>query len=341
MTNNSFALHSVAKKVDPPLVSVIIPAYNADDYVLAAIESCLDQTYDHIEIIVIDDGSTDETRKRIENLIQSNSIRYQYQPNRGLSAARNAGIRLAAGKYLQFLDADDLLLPEKIERQVECLEKTSEPTISCCDFRSFNDADLSNLYDGDIFKGEFPLHDAERLFEFDTFPARWLFPASLVDLVDGFDESMPATEDWLMLWKVLANGARIIYLDEPLALYRKHDRNMTRDFARIAFGHLLAIERVEHYQKQLGLRLYSKRELDALRESFHYEFGLHHLRQNKVLRAGYHFGKALLLSPQRRQPKLLLLAGLPVMKRGALDWAKSADARLWRWRAQLRRTFIG
>lgn len=324
-----------------PLVSIIIPAYNSSNYIVEAIESALQQTHSRVEVLVVDDGSTDDTREKLRGYIKAGKIRYQFQPNRGLSAARNAGIELAEGKYLQFLDADDLISLSKIEKQLRHLESSPMPALSGSDFRFFEGSNAANLFGGDSFKGAFPLESAEQLFEFQTVIHRWLFPASLVRTVGGFEQNMPATEDWLMLWKLAANGTRFIYLDEPLALYRKHSLSMTGDFERIAVGHLLALEHVERHQKQHGLSLYSRHELNALRESYQYELGLFYMRSNRARRGWYHLLKALVLAPNRRQIKMLLVASIPALGAKAIDWVDSADNRLWRWRAQLRKTLVG
>jgi len=327
--------------MNKPLVSVIIPAFNSSDYIVDAIDSALQQTYRPIEVIVVDDGSTDDTREKLKSLIEDGKIRYQSQANRGLAAARNTGIKLAKGTYLQFLDADDLISPTKIEKQVRCLETSPAPAICGCDFRFFEGKNVSKLYGGDLYKGQFPLNSVAHLFEFETVIHRWLFSASLFDVVGNFEEDMPATEDWLMIWKLAASGTRFLYLDEPMALYRKHDKNMTCDFKRAAAGHLRALDHVERYQKQQGSSLYSKRELNALREAYHYELGLFYMRTKRLPRAWNHLLKALTLSSNRRQIKLLLMVALPALGSHALQWVKSADNRLWRWRAQLRKIFAG
>ncbi|MDE5112299.1 MAG: glycosyltransferase, partial [Trichodesmium sp. St7_bin2_1] len=103
-----------------PRVSVIIPVYNCDYYISQAIESILAQTYQSYEIIVIDDGSTDNTRKAIEPYMEK--IHYVYQENQGVSAARNHGIDLAQGELIAFLDADDFFLPDKLTDQVRIFD---------------------------------------------------------------------------------------------------------------------------------------------------------------------------------------------------------------------------
>lgn len=104
-----------------PLVSTIIPVYNGEKYLAEAIESVLTQTYESVEIIVIDDGSTDGTRRVSETF--GDNVRYCYQDNQGTSAARNAGIEIARGAYYAFLDADDVWLSEKLSLQMDVLFK--------------------------------------------------------------------------------------------------------------------------------------------------------------------------------------------------------------------------
>lgn len=102
-----------------PLVSVIIPVYNGSKYILTAINSVIRQTYSNYEIIVIDDGSTDNTRQQLKKY--QSQITYIFQENQGSAAARNVGIHLSKGELVAFLDSDDFwAMPEKLARQVDC-----------------------------------------------------------------------------------------------------------------------------------------------------------------------------------------------------------------------------
>ena len=323
------------------VVSVIIPAFNAGTYILETVESVLTQTYSPIEIIVVDDGSTDDTRQKLTELISHSRIRYVRQENKGLSAARNAGIRLATGKYLQFLDADDLIEPTKLEKQVRLLERSLLPSICGCDFRLFDGSNHLNRYGGDSFRGKIPFNRTEELFAFSTVIHRWLFPASLVRQLNGFDESRPdvwVMEDWLMLWKLSALGTNVLYVDEPLALYRRHSGNMTADIEKAVKGHFIALDYVENFQRKHQLNFYSCHDLKALRETYHYELGLHFLRSNRAFRAYANLVRSLVLSTRRRQAKLLLLLAVPFLRGRAIEWARSADRSLWQWRSWLRRS---
>ena len=104
----------------PGLVSVVIPCYNARRFLSETLESALAQTYPYIEIIVVDDGSTDGTTELIRAYVDR--VKAEFGPNRGASAARNQGTTLAAGEFIQYLDADDLLVPDAIERRVAALQ---------------------------------------------------------------------------------------------------------------------------------------------------------------------------------------------------------------------------
>jgi glycosyltransferase involved in cell wall biosynthesis len=116
--------------VMPPTVSVIIPAFNAERYIEAAIASILAQSYTDFEVLVIDDGSTDGTAEKIKSLQADVRVRYFYQANQGPSAARNYGVALAAGRLLTCMDADDISHPERLQKQIDFMD--SHPHIGVC-----------------------------------------------------------------------------------------------------------------------------------------------------------------------------------------------------------------
>jgi GT2 family glycosyltransferase len=120
----------------PPVVSVIVPAYNAERFLGRALRSVLAQTYPHLELLVVDDGSADKTADVIRSFTDTR-IRHLSQPNRGQGAARNLGIRASTGRYVTFLDADDVYLPQKVERQVEFLTAHPECEIAFCNALHF------------------------------------------------------------------------------------------------------------------------------------------------------------------------------------------------------------
>src|SRR4051812_30982953 len=113
----------VTPPIIAPLISVIIPCYNHGSYLAEAIDSILTQTYQYFEIIVVDDGSTDNTRAVAESY---KAVKYVYRNNKGLSAARNTGIDHSNGEYLVFLDADDWLFPNALSINSNCLQQNKE-----------------------------------------------------------------------------------------------------------------------------------------------------------------------------------------------------------------------
>lgn len=121
-----------------PLVSVIIPTFNRVNYIGRAIESVIGQTFPNFEIIIIDDGSTDDTCKYI-NSLNNNKIKYYYQSNKGVAAARNKGLEVANGDFIAFLDSDDEWLPQKIEKQLNLFKSNPLLGMAYCGSEILNE----------------------------------------------------------------------------------------------------------------------------------------------------------------------------------------------------------
>jgi hypothetical protein len=130
-------------------------------------------------------------------------------------------------------------------------------------------------------------------------------PAALFEQAGGFDETpnVIGTEDWLLLWRLSAAGISFLFLDEPLVLYRKHVGTLTCNFAKIGSAHLGVIDSVERYQKQAGRDFYSRRQLNQLREGYHYEVGVGHVRAGRIWRGWRELITAFFLASNRRQSK--------------------------------------
>ncbi len=120
----------------PPLVSIIIPAYNSEKFLGETVRSALAQTWPHKEIIIVDDGSTDGTLN-LARQFESRQVKVLTQKNRGAACARNAGLAVAQGDFIQWLDADDLLVPEKISLQLSGRNTGGEEILYSCGFASF------------------------------------------------------------------------------------------------------------------------------------------------------------------------------------------------------------
>ena len=130
-----------------PFVSIIVPAYNYANFILETLQSIQEQTYVNWEAIIVDDGSTDDTRQVVKTIVETDSrIKYIYQTNKGLPAARNTGIEASLGNYIQFLDADDLLSKSKIELQVKYMLENLSSDISYTTAHYFKHPDMNMLY---------------------------------------------------------------------------------------------------------------------------------------------------------------------------------------------------
>ncbi len=198
-----------------PLVSVIIPTWNRYPFLMEAIASVQAQTYPHLDLIVVDDGSTDETVREIPRRFPT--VHFIQQPHRGVSAARNLGIRHAMGEYLAFLDSDDLYLPEKLEREVACLSENPAYRVCYTDeiwIRKgvrVNPKKKHRKYGGWIYPHCLPMCIIS--------PSSVMLHREVIEAVGGFDETLPACEDY-DLWLRVSARFPIYWLDEPLIVKR-------------------------------------------------------------------------------------------------------------------------
>ena len=208
-----------------PLVSVVIPCHNQSHYLNDAIESVLKQTYGNREIIVVDDGSTDDTSNVATRYP---SVRYVYQSNQGLSSARNAGIKAARGMYLVFLDADDRLVPDALRIGVELLH--AHPN---CGFVS-GQHDLLNREGTQRTAGprksmaDDDAYLALLMNNYIGMHAAVMYRRSVFASVGNFDPTLRACEDYDLYLRVARNIPTIRH-DHVVAEYRLHDSNMSRD----------------------------------------------------------------------------------------------------------------
>lgn len=202
-----------------PRVSVVISTYNRERYVGLAIESVLAQTFPDIELIVVDDGSTDSTRDVVSRF--GSRVRYAYQDNSERAAARNHGLRLASGQYVAFLDSDDLWLPEKIELELRRFEQYPEAGVVFSDamFMDESGAPLGQLvrraYEGNVLR-----RIARRNFV--HIGAHLIRRGLLLDL-NGFNETraLSGSEDW-EAWVRLAAFRPFAHLRRTTLKYRVH-----------------------------------------------------------------------------------------------------------------------
>ncbi len=213
-----------------PKVSVIIPTYNYGKYIEKAIDSVFAQTYRDFEIIVVDDGSTDNTREIIETRYKD-KVRYFYQKNKGAPAARNKGIKESRGEYLAFLDADDWFAPENLKYKVKVLDNNTDIGWIYSDWYyidekgeiidkasnrySFHDRKLEGDISSELFSGGNYITTDSVLLRKQCF-----------EKVGGFDEILPAFQDY-ELWLRVSLCFEVNFINEVLVYYLVHPNSIS------------------------------------------------------------------------------------------------------------------
>ncbi|OAB63205.1 glycosyl transferase [Leptolyngbya valderiana BDU 20041] len=207
-------------------VSVIVPTYNGEAYIQLAIASVLHQTYRHWELVVVDDGSTDSTREIVTEY--GDRIRYFYQENQGVAAARNRGIREARGEWVAFLDQDDFFVPEKLAVQVAALEK--QPSVGIV-HSGWQILDRS----GNMVSSVEPWHGipeldvASWLLWKPVFLGAMLFRRDWLEFAGGFNCRFHQAPDVDLVLRLALMGCEAVWVPQTTVGYRQHDRNASQN----------------------------------------------------------------------------------------------------------------
>lgn len=235
-------------------ISIIMPCYNAEAFILRGIRSALGQTYKNIELIVIDDGSKDNSLQLI-NGIYDEKITVMSQTNRGVCAARNRGLSLATGKYIAFLDADDEWRPDCLEKLFSAIQSTPEAVLAYCGWQNVG------LPGGQGMPYIPPDYEAEGKLEHLLRSCPWPIHVALtlktaIDSEGGFDERYSNAEDY-KLWLHIVSFSGIVRVPEVLAFYHFHEgQQASKNLAKAAYQQWLVqkefIEKYNEVVRQLG-----------------------------------------------------------------------------------------
>jgi len=255
-------------------VSVIIPTYNRAGLVQEAIDSVLAQTLDDVEVVVVDDGSTDDTAGALRSRCYDERVRYFYQENKGRSVARNRGIMASSGRYVLFLDSDDMLLPQALEHEVAYLD--AHPGIGVV-YTDGYFCDVAGRDAGRIAPAR-PTHDPDRILE-DLVVSNVILAChsalvrrAALDAVGPpyFDAALRGTEDEDLWIRLAVQGVGFAYLDAPTCKYRVHMSNASKyDPSSPAFWKRHESVKYGRF-KILNADFFSRLGLDT-RERFFYE----------------------------------------------------------------------
>ena len=277
-----------------PKVSVIIPAYNAEKYIAETLDSVLNQTYSDYEVIIVDDGSKDKT----VSIIKQYQAKYPekvgliQKENGGPASARNMGIRTAIGEYIAFIDADDLWLPEKLEKQIKCFEaQPSEVGMVYTDAKKFDGDGIwtlpekyrHNYIEGWIYK--------------DLLKANFIPNQSVIvrkrcfEKTGLFDESIEliSMEDYEM-WLRIAKDWKISFFNETLSLYREQAQGISKKFeSSLTAG----IRLLEKHSKLVTGNSYLEETVKSTLAQRLYNFGYFYLREGCKAAARDMFSRSL------------------------------------------------
>lgn len=323
-----------------PTVSVIIPAYNCARYVSEAIDSALAQTYKDFEVIVVDDGSTDNTSRILEPYIQSGKIRYFYQENAGAGAARNKGILEAKGEFLAFLDADDVLLEDSLSKRVSFLEKYPKAGLVFTDY--YTKRGEEDLRDEtpllkrakflencggliDFSAGRLTIFNPKlysRYLSFSPHPI-WtgtvLMRKEIVKDAGLFDSELRSHAEDRVYWMAVMKRHIVGFIDEPLAVYNIYRSKVSKNKIRYH------INRIATFFPLLKDTMISHTLIKRLLGEDYFYLGYYYYQNNCFWTAKINFWQSVRYCPFRLRQWLYLLSPprswltdikIPLCKRG-------------------------
>lgn len=279
---------------DNPLVTVIIPAYNRVDYIEQAINSVLDQTYPRVQLIVVDDGSTDGTYEKIENY--GNRLQLSIHPghsNKGQSASINLGLRQSRGKYIAILDSDDYWASEKLDVQVNFLEKHPDIGLVYTNGYAVNarGEKLYPIYGKDHEENNNP--DAVLLDCYILLPQNSLVRKSVYTKAGFFEECYRSAQDHDMLIRI-AEVTKFAYLQDFLFFYRRHPGSISNNRQELRWQTGFKI--LESARRRYPYAPSTVRKRKAV---LYFRMGKVHMDADHYLRAFTAFVKAFLFDPVR------------------------------------------
>ncbi|MDR2877617.1 MAG: glycosyltransferase [Chromatiales bacterium] len=288
--------------MDAPLVSVIIPAYNAQHYIGDALDSILNQDWLNLEVIVVDDGSTDGTREVVERYVSR--VTYLYQANSGSCAApRNHGLAKCRGQYIAFLDADDLMTSDRLASQVEFLEGHLDVGLVFSDYVNFDgngpchQTHFSTCPKFSAFlngRKEVVIDDARHHLIKENFgiASSFMIRREMLRAVPAFDESLKASEDFNFYYRVTRHTKTGV-INRVGMMRRRHDSNMSGDMERMLRNSLRSYSQLRETESDSRAR----KLLDELGASRWANLARHHANSGMFGSAFRHYFQALFTAP--------------------------------------------
>lgn len=299
--------------------SIIMPAYNVGPYIGDAINSVRAQTRDDWQLIIVDDGSVDNTAAVVEQFAADQRIRLIRQDNGGAPVARNRAIAEANTQFLSLLDADDSWVPDYLEQMLGALESDAELAFVSCDAFTFQDERIA----GNRCSQNTPMVPPvtlERVAarDFQVYTAVSL-RRSWFDRVGGYDDDLRNAQDFDLWLRLLGAGARAAYIDKPLAWYRRTPGSLSSDAIRISGFEIQVYEKLRRAHPELS-RLCDDR-VDAARYTIALNKAKQALRNKEYREFQDEAASALAIKQNPKLKAASWLAGLsPGFARAVLNW---------------------
>lgn len=315
------------------LISVILPTYNRAKYIVDAIESVLNQTCRDIELIIVNDGSTDDTSQVIAPFLNDGRIRYVVQENAGAASARNRGIALSTGRYVAFIDSDDIWKKDKLEIQLSIMNRLPEVALVCSDFSSrddegrvkpshiksyfsvFDDYDLGyqdvfghTLEEGHIYWGK--IYET-MLFGNLILTSTCFCRRDVFNQMGVFDTRYETLEDYDLFLRI-TRQYDAAFVDKPLVCYRYSANQLSGE----AFFGKLCLNLIEIFEKNVvsiddkQFLMRNKKRIKRHRGMIHYQQAYFYFSHDKMASAANFYWKSIRHDPARYKSYVYLLFSL-------------------------------
>lgn len=282
-------------------ISVIIPAYNAESFIAETLNSVLTQSYRDLEVIVIDDGSTDRTAEIVEKIARRDErVRLVFQQNAGVAAARNAGIKMARGEWFAFLDADDIWYPHKLEKQLQRFQQLDETIglVYCWSVLIQETSEFTGGYIAFDFNGD--VGHALTYLNFIGNASAPLIRRSVIEDVGGFDialkeQQAQGCEDWELYLRI-AERYKFDVVPEFLVSYRQQSAAMSRNDTSMLQSYTLVMEQWQAKHPELLPQLFGWSQ-----SLFYQHIAFMQAQSGKTLQGFYYLSQAV------QQDRMMLL----------------------------------
>lgn len=243
-------------KINKGLVTIIFPFYDVEKYIKKSLESVLNQTYNNLEIIIVNDGSKDNSKDIIKKYIENNiKIKYIEQENKGIAEARNIGLKNANGEYIMFVDSDDFIDVNAVEKMHSSLmEKKSNICICAYQLYYENNKNKTKIIkhniEGNVLYGNEEIQNNILSGKIKCYTCMKLFKKTLLDKIDFKFEKGRLYEDFVPLFKLLTNGEKISFVNDSIYYYRQIETSITsKKSLKTINDYSYAVNQVLQYMK--------------------------------------------------------------------------------------------